>query len=173
MTFIKQTLKNTASLMLAVWIIGSAYAAIFTVSSGDPLTADSWNQIVNKISNTDTNSDDLVTKSYVDATVSANSWGYPVVKDLSTSSQNHMSHIDAINYCKNLTEDWFSDWRLWTQEELSLLVWHENASWISRSLSMSDGDYRYYYSVNLDNWRGYEVTYDDANSTAYFVNCVR
>ena len=74
MTFIKQTLKNTASLILAVWIIGSAYAAISTVSSGDPLTADSWNQIVNKISNTDTNSDDLVTKSYVDATVSANSW---------------------------------------------------------------------------------------------------
>ncbi len=75
MTFIKQTLKNTASLMLAVWIIGSAYAAISTVSSGDPLTADSWNQIVNKISNTDTNSDDLVTKSYVDSTVSANSGG--------------------------------------------------------------------------------------------------
>ncbi len=73
MTFIKQTLKNTASLMLAVWIIGSAYAAISTVSSGDPLTADSWNQIVNKISNTDINSDDLVTKSYVDSTISANS----------------------------------------------------------------------------------------------------
>ncbi len=71
MTFIKQTLKNTASLMLAVWIIGSAYAAISTVSSGDPLTADSWNQIVNKFDGIWENS----VKQYVDATVSANSGG--------------------------------------------------------------------------------------------------
>ena len=71
MTFVKQTLKNTASLLLAVWIIGTAYAAISTVSSGDPLTADSWNTIVNKLNNTDTNSTDLVTKSYVDSAVSA------------------------------------------------------------------------------------------------------
>jgi hypothetical protein len=71
MTFVKQTLKNTASLLLAVWIIGTAYAAISTVSSGDPLTADSWNAIVNKLNNTDTNSTDLVTKSYVDSAVSA------------------------------------------------------------------------------------------------------
>ena len=69
MTFIKQTLKNTASLVLAVWIIGSAYAAISTVSSGDPLTADSWNQIVNKFDGIWENS----VKQYVDATVSANS----------------------------------------------------------------------------------------------------
>ncbi len=71
MTFIKQTLKNTASLLLAVWIIGSAYAAISTVSSGDPLTADSWNQIVNKFDGIWENS----VKEYVDATVSANSGG--------------------------------------------------------------------------------------------------
>jgi hypothetical protein len=75
MTFVKQTLKNTASLLLAVWIIGTAYAAISTVSSGDPFTADSWNAIVNKLNNTDTNSTDLVTKSYVDSSISANSGG--------------------------------------------------------------------------------------------------
>jgi hypothetical protein len=71
MTFVKQTLKNTASLLLAVWIIGTAYATISTVSSGDSLTADSWNAIVNKLNNTNTNSTDLVTKSYVDSAVSA------------------------------------------------------------------------------------------------------
>ena len=167
MTFIKQTLKNTASLMLAVWIIGSAYAAISTVSSGDPLTADNWNQIVNKFDGIWENS----VKEYVDATVSANSWGYPVVKDLSTKSPNGMFHLDAINYCKNLTEDWFSDWRLWTQEELSLLVWHENANWYSRSLSMADR-YRTYYAINLNNWQGSVMDYNYAGSAAH-VNCVR
>ena len=75
MTFIKQTLKNTASLVLAAWIIGTAYAAITTVNSGDPLTASSWNEMVTKITNTDTNSTDLTTKAYVDSTVSAAGWG--------------------------------------------------------------------------------------------------
>ncbi len=75
MTFLKQTLKNTTSLLLAVWIIWTAYAAITTVNSGDTLTADSWNEIVNKLTNTNTNSTDLVTKSYVDSTVSAAGWG--------------------------------------------------------------------------------------------------
>ncbi len=74
MKILKKILINSTIAIITIAVIGSAYAAISTVSSGDPLTADSWNQIVNKISNTDTNSDDLVTKSYVDATVSANSW---------------------------------------------------------------------------------------------------
>ena len=169
MTFIKQTLKNTASLVLAVWIIGSAYAAISTVSSGDPLTADNWNQVVNKFDGMWENS----VKEYVDATVSANSGGgYPIVRNLSTNNSTWMSHLDAINYCKNLTEDWFSDWRLWTQEELSLLVWHENANWMSRTLSMGDR-YSTYYSVDLSNWRGQVINYYSANDAAYFVNCVR
>ena len=77
MSFIKQTLKNTASLVLAAWIIGTAYAAITTVNSGDPLTASSWNEMVTRLTNTDTNSTDLVTKSYVDSTVSASSgWAW-------------------------------------------------------------------------------------------------
>ena len=74
MSFIKQTLKNTASLVLAVWIIGTAYAAITTVNSGDPLTASSWNEMVTRLTSNDTNSTDLVTKAYVDSSVSASSW---------------------------------------------------------------------------------------------------
>jgi hypothetical protein len=105
MKILKQILINSATTIVTILIIGSAYAAISTVSSGDPLTADSWNQIVNKINNTDTNSTDLVTKSYVDSTVSANSGGYPIVRNLSTNNSTAMSHLDAINYCKNLTED--------------------------------------------------------------------
>ena len=124
MTFIKQTLKNTASLILAVWIIGSAYAAISTVSSGDPLTADSWNQIVNKFDGIWENS----VKQYVDATVSANSWGYPVTSSLSNVSSSKMYFKDAINYCHNLSENWFSDWRLPTSDELIQYVWSSKAT---------------------------------------------
>jgi hypothetical protein len=75
MSFIKNTLKNTASLLLAVTIIGSAYAALSAVSPGDTLTSSSWNEMVTKLTNTDTNSTDLVTKGYVDSIVSANSSG--------------------------------------------------------------------------------------------------
>jgi hypothetical protein len=48
MKILKQILINSATTIVTILIIGSAYAAISTVSSGDPLTADSWNQIVNK-----------------------------------------------------------------------------------------------------------------------------
>ena len=75
MSFIKNTLKNTASLLLAVTIIWSAYAAISSVNSWDTLTATSWNEIVTTLTNTDTNSTDLTTKSYVDSVVSAAGWG--------------------------------------------------------------------------------------------------
>ena len=168
MKILKQILINSTTAIITIAVIGSAYAAISTVSSGAALTADSWNQIVNKFDGIWENS----VKQYVDATVSANSSGYPIVRDLSINNSTAMSHLDAINYCNNLTEDWFSDWRLWTQEELSLLVWHENANWYSRSLSMADR-YKTYYTINLNNWNGTVITYDySANSTAS-VNCVR
>ncbi len=170
MTFIKQTLKNTASLMLAVWIIGSAYAAISTVSSGDPLTADSWNQIVNKISNTDTNSDDLVTKSYVDATVSANSWGYPVTSTLSNISSSSMYFKDAINYCHNLSENWFSDWRVPTSDELMQYVWSSTSTdkilWTSSITHRTVNEIMW---INISDW-----SYNDYSLDTYvFTRCVR
>ena len=71
MKILKQILINSATTIVTILIIGSAYAAISTVSSGDPLTADSWNQIVNKFDGIWENS----VKEYVDATVSANSGG--------------------------------------------------------------------------------------------------
>ena len=75
MKIFKQIFINSATTIITIAVIWTAYAAISTVSSGDPLTADSWNAIVNKLNNTDTNSTDLVTKSYVDSTISANSGG--------------------------------------------------------------------------------------------------
>ena len=154
MTFIKQTLKNTASLMLAVWIIGSAYAAISTVSSGDPLTADSWNQIVNKISNTDTNSDDLVTKSYVDSTVSANSgggWSNCEAKSNNsaysvTLSCSAWKSIRSHSYmCSQWPE---TNWRCWITSMTTsqiILSWHyadyngsSNDSYVSASIVCCD-----------------------------------
>jgi hypothetical protein len=72
MKIFKQIFINSMTTIITIAVIGTAYAAISTVSSGDPLTADSWNTIVNKLNNTDTNSTDLVTKSYVDSAISAN-----------------------------------------------------------------------------------------------------
>ncbi len=69
MKILKQILINSTTAIITIAVIGSAYAAISTVSSGDPLTADSWNQIVNKFDGIWENS----VKEYVDATVSANS----------------------------------------------------------------------------------------------------
>ena len=69
MKILKQILINSTTAIITIAVIGSAYAAISTVSSGDPLTADSWNQIVNKFDGIWENS----VKQYVDATVSANS----------------------------------------------------------------------------------------------------
>ncbi len=55
-------------LFLAAAIPG-VYAWNSTVSSGDPLTADSWNALVNKIENLDSDVDGLATEGYVDSSV--------------------------------------------------------------------------------------------------------
>jgi len=117
MKILKQILINSATTIVTILIIGSAYAAISTVSSGDPLTADSWNSIVNKINNTDTNSTDLVTKSYVDSSISANSGEYPLTKGITQISPS-VNFSNALSYCDNLNEWWFDDWRIPDMNEL-------------------------------------------------------
>ena len=104
MKILKQILINSATTIVTILIIGSAYAAISTVSSGDPLTADSWNSIVNKLNNTDTNSTDLVTKSYVDSIISANSWntsGSIDWSDCTTSYAREQSYFNTELTCNS------------------------------------------------------------------------
>ncbi len=167
MTFIKQTLKNTASLMLAVWIIGSAYAAISTVSSGDPLTADSWNSIVNKFDGIWENS----VKEYVDASISANSGGgYPLTNDISNRSSNSMTFPSTIAYCKNLSEWWYTDWRLPTADELIQYVWSSTSTtdilWTS---SITHRTINEFIWMNISDW-----SYNDyLGTTSIYVRCVR
>ena len=121
MTFIKQTLRNIASLTLAIWIVATAYATLTTVSSGDPLTADSWNAVINKINSTNTNSNDLVTKSYVDSAILASNWTtFPNINNISQKSSSKLGFIDALDYCRNLNESWFNDWRVPSSKELLL-----------------------------------------------------
>ena len=165
MTFIKQTLKNTASLILAVWIIGSAYAAISTVSSGDPLTADSWNQIVNKFDGIWENS----VKEYVDATVSANSWGYPVTNAISQKSWALNGSSNVFNYCSNLTQWWFDDWRVPSTDELIRYVdTLENNSNYLFTYTPSDSWYNNAYRKDINTF----VSISYSSSTLY-VYCVR
>lgn len=72
MNFIKSYIKSVSVFLLAGFSVLWVYAALSTVSSWDPLTASGWNEIVWKLTSVNTNSDDLVTKSYVDSQVSAN-----------------------------------------------------------------------------------------------------
>jgi len=65
------------SSVLSVWLIAWTVFALNTVNTWDTLTAASWNEIVNKLTSLDTNSTDLVTKSYVDSAISAGSWLQP------------------------------------------------------------------------------------------------
>lgn len=73
MKFLKSYLKSLSVFLLAWFSVLGVYAALSTVNSGDPLTATSWNEMVSKLTSLNTNNDDLVTKSYVDSQVSANS----------------------------------------------------------------------------------------------------
>ena len=163
MTFIKQTLKNTASLMLAVWIIGSAYAAISTVSSGDPLTAGSWNQIVNKFDGIWENS----VKEYVDATVSANSWGYPVTKSISERSPSTKNAVEAVSYCNNLIEGWYDDWRLPTLDEIYHYLWTSDGNYYRTTTPSTNTDYN--ISIILVNGNTTTSSYN----TNVYTRCVR
>ncbi len=121
MKILKQILINSTTTIVTILIIGSAYAAISTVSSGDPLTADSWNQIVNKFDGIWENS----VKEYVDSTVSANSGGYPLTKGISQISPS-VNFSTALSYCDNLNEWWFDDWRIPDMNEL--LIYGTNLS---------------------------------------------
>ena len=67
-------IKILLSSVLSVWLIAWTVFALNTVNTWDTLTASSWNEIVNKLTSFDTNSTDLVTKSYVDSAISAGSW---------------------------------------------------------------------------------------------------
>ena len=153
MTFIKQTLKNTASLVLAVWIIGSAYAAISTVSSGDPLTADSWNQIVNKLNNTDTNSTDLVTKSYVDSTISANSGGG--WSNCETKTWNSTSTLTLT--C--------SAGKAIRSHSYMCSVWYQS-SWICSITSLSTTQFVWQWHFSSNNW-----STNDSSISASIICC--
>ena len=73
MKFLQTYLKSLSVFLLAWFSVLWVYAALSTVNSGDPLTATSWNEMVSKLTSLNTNNDDLVTKSYVDSQVSANS----------------------------------------------------------------------------------------------------
>ncbi len=72
MNFFKSYIKSVSIFLLAWFSVLWVYAALSTVNSGDPLTASGWNEIVWKLTSVNINSDDLVTKSYVDSQISAN-----------------------------------------------------------------------------------------------------
>ena len=67
-------IKILLSSVLSVWLIAWTVFALNTVNTWDTLTASSWNEIVNKLTSFDTNSTDLVTKSYVDSSIVAAGW---------------------------------------------------------------------------------------------------
>ena len=175
MSFIKQTLKNTASLILAAWIIGTAYAAITTVNSGDPLTASSWNEMVTKITNTDTNSTDLTTKAYVDSTVSANSWGgwFPT---MITTRQPKSFLTNALQSCRELNSAWFSDWRLPELAELVHFYWHANVTSDGESIWTKSRIYshtgRWFSALKMNDLYTWDTTYSATSHSLYYY-CVR
>ena len=171
MTFLKQTLKNTASLILAVWIIGSAYAAISTVSSGDPWTADSWNSVVNKFDGIWENS----VKEYVDSTVSASNSNVSRFPTMITPKQNALDLPNALQSCRELSYNGYNDWRLPELHELIHFYWdtniisNTNQIWTkSRHITWSN---RYYSTVRMSDLYVRTQSYQAETSFAYY--CVR
>ncbi len=161
MKILKQILINSATAIITIAVIGSAYAAISTVSSGDPLTADSWNQIVNKFDGIWENS----VKEYVDATVSANSWGYPLTKGISQKS-SIVNFKNSLTYCDNLNEWWFNDWRLPDSNEL--LIYSGEISWSDYLITKT---YSQWYIVVF---RPSDKSISHTNiATDYYTRCVR
>ena len=170
MNLVKQIFINSATAIITIAVIGTAYAAITTVNSGDPLTASSWNEIVTKITNTDTNSTDLVTKAYVDSTVSASSgWGYPLTNAISNHIETSRTLMDAISYCNNLSEWWYTNWRMPTFDELYQYIDSTESSRYNWTSSISNTNRNYYATIYLREWHNNHGAYNTSN----YVRCVR
>jgi hypothetical protein len=145
MSFIKNTLKNTASMLIAVTIIWSAYAALSTVSWGDTLSATSWNELVNKFGDLG----GATVKDYVDAAAGWWGWGFPTTLSLYVGSATLPF---ASTGCRNLIQNWFNDWRLPSIEEVqhfaqtipgTTYTWTSSISDYSRvSVRLSDSKLR-------------------------------
>ena len=157
MKILKQILINSTTAIITIAVIGSAYAAISTVSSGDPLTADSWNQIVNKISNTDTNSDDLVTKSYVDSTISANSGGGWSNCEAHSISPTHNESTITCSSGKSIRNHSYSCVRWWDRT-YSLDCWITNLT--TNSLT-GKGEYTNHTYTAVSNFSASIICCDD------------
>ena len=100
-------IKILLSSVLSVWVIAGTVFALNTVNTWDTLTASSWNEIVNKLTSFDTNSTDLVTKSYVDSAISAGSGLQPWTidwRDCETKSHRNGSSIPYILSCSTWYE---------------------------------------------------------------------
>ncbi len=97
MNFIKSYFKSTVVFLLAGFSVLWVYAALSTVSSWDPLTASGWNEIVWKLTSVNTNSDDLVTKSYVDSQISASSSSLSFAGYTSSAYNGNMWRIKWMN----------------------------------------------------------------------------
>ena len=97
MKFLQTYLKSLSVFLLAWFSVLWVYAALSTVNSGDPLTATSWNEMVWKLTSLNTNNDDLVTKSYVDSQISANSSGLSFAGYTSSSYNWDMGGIKWMN----------------------------------------------------------------------------
>ena len=151
MKFLKSYLKSLSVFLLAWFSVLGVYAALSTVSSGDPLTATSWNEMVSKLTSLNTNNDDLVTKSYVDSQVSANSsWVEFAGYTTATYNANMWGIKGMMSNC-NADYSWstactYSDiLKLWSQ-----YPWSENAwliDWAYAAATSSS-----YYMLYTEDW---------------------
>ena len=171
MKILKQILINSTTAIITIAVIGSAYAAISTVSSGDPLTADSWNQIVNKFDGMWENS----VKEYVDATVSASVWDVSTFPTMITSRQTAATLPNALQACRELISNGYSDWRLPELQELIHFYWDTNVIsdsdqiWTkSKHISWTNS---YYSAVRMNDLHVRTQSYTSVTNFGYY--CVR
>ena len=145
MNFIKSYFKSTAVFLLAGFSVLWVYAALSTVSSWDPLTASGWNEIVWKLTSVNTNSDDLVTKSYVDSQISASSSSLSFAGYTSSAYNGNMWGIKWMNQKCNAQ---YTGSRVCGYDDVVQLwvdyPWTENV-WIPWAIVSS---VQYYYDSN-------------------------
>jgi len=164
------------------WYFDGAAWGQFGDNLGNHIATDSVNMSNKKITNlaTCTHNLDAANKEYVDNSVSAGGGGVSLPTMISDESATNMTFIEAIRYCRNLTEAGFTDWIMPTTKDVFYILqlggitvipneFSSNRFWLSDdNATLSSYPYNYYNIRLSDLYR----TGSQYNSTMY-ARCVR
>jgi hypothetical protein len=111
---------NQTMLSLAILGISGSVFSQVEIDQSIQLTGGAGMSAITGLTDPPVNGTDAVNKDYVDTTVSASGSGGPTM--ISTESATAMSFGDALRYCNALTESSYTDWRMPTFNELTVVI---------------------------------------------------